>query len=66
MKIKHILLTLLFGISGNLAAAEPGSDWATWRGPNGNGIVGDQDVPLTWSETKNIVWKTTVPGRQTN
>ncbi len=62
MKFKHILLTLVLGMSANLAAAEGESDWPTWRGPNGNGIVGDEDVPFTWSETENIVWKTTVPG----
>ena len=39
-------------------------EWARWRGPNGNGIVdASNDVPLTWSESENVVWKVKVPGR---
>ena len=39
-------------------------DWLTWRGPNANGIaVNGQSVPVNWSETDNVVWKTSVPGR---
>jgi len=38
-------------------------DWPWWRGPARNGIAADQRVPVEWSETKNVVWKTPVPGR---
>ncbi len=38
-------------------------DWPAWRGPQGNGIVDGQDVPVEFSATKNVVWKTPVPGR---
>ena len=38
-------------------------DWPWWRGPNLDGTSPDADPPLTWSETKNIVWKTPVSGR---
>lgn len=45
------------------AEYQPG-DWAVWRGPHGNGIAdANSDVPVSWSETENIVWKTPVPGR---
>ena len=39
-------------------------DWPWWRGPqrNGNAAI-DQHPPLNWSNTENIVWKTSVPGR---
>jgi outer membrane protein assembly factor BamB len=36
--------------------------WAYWRGPSGQGYSDDTKVPLTWSETENIVWKTKLPG----
>lgn len=40
------------------------TDWPWWRGPNGNGIApSGQDLPLTWSETENVLWKTPIPGR---
>jgi len=36
--------------------------WPQWRGPSNNGIA-KGDAPLTWSDTKNIAWKVTIPGR---
>lgn len=40
------------------------SDWPWWRGPNRDGIARpDQDPPLKWSETENVIWKAPVPGR---
>ena len=49
------------------AAAVPAfadADWPQWRGPDGQGhAVIAHDLPLTWSETENIAWKTPLPGR---
>lgn len=40
------------------------NDWPWWRGPNRDGIaVGEQDPPLTWSETENVIWQTPIAGR---
>ncbi len=40
------------------------TDWPWWRGPHRNGIASaDQNPPLHWSETENVVWKAPVPGR---
>ena len=40
------------------------ADWPWWRGPNRNGIADDsQKPPLTWSESKNVLWASPVPGR---
>lgn len=36
--------------------------WPQWRGPFFNGMARG-DAPTTWSDTKNIKWKTTIPGR---
>lgn len=39
-------------------------DWPWWRGPNRDGHAAPkQNVPLQWSDTKNVKWKTPVPGR---
>ncbi len=53
-----------------LAAAPPtGGDtngpafWPQWRGPSGQGYCDDTGVPLTWSETENLLWKTKLPGK---
>ncbi len=39
------------------------SGWSRWRGPEGNGIVSNQSIPQTWSESENVIWKVKVPGR---
>jgi outer membrane protein assembly factor BamB len=45
------------------------ADWPEFRGPYGNGHVsapGDTarvGLPLTWSETENVRWKTPIPHR---
>lgn len=48
--------------SPNVAAAARG-DWPAWRGPNHNGIAEGKAPPTEWSDRKNVVWKTPVPGR---
>lgn len=39
------------------------SDWPQWRGPEGQGHAHTTGLPLHWSETNNVTWKTPVPGR---
>ena len=36
-------------------------NWPQWRGPSGNGIVEADNLPLTWNQNENIVWKTALP-----
>jgi outer membrane protein assembly factor BamB len=38
-------------------------DWPQFRGPTGQGHSTERGLPLEWSETHNVVWKTAVPGR---
>lgn len=53
--------------SWNLASICPAQDsanWASWRGPSGNGsAAADAQPPLQWSATEHIKWKTEIPGR---
>ena len=38
--------------------------WPQWRGPDGQGhATAARDLPVRWSETENIAWKTPLPGR---
>src|SRR5689334_18110704 len=37
--------------------------WPQFRGPDGNGHSDARDLPLNWSETQNIVWKTPIHDR---
>ena len=45
-------------VSLPLAAQE----WTQFRGPSGQGQVTATGLPVTWSETANVTWKTPVPG----
>jgi len=36
-------------------------NWPQWRGPYQNGVADARNLPETWSETQNIVWKTPLP-----
>ena len=38
-------------------------DWPEFRGPTGQGLSDQTGLPLTWSETRNVQWKTEIPGR---
>lgn len=37
-------------------------DWPQFRGPTGQGVSAATGLPLEWSESKNILWKTPVAG----
>jgi outer membrane protein assembly factor BamB len=55
------LPTLCF--AGGGGGPEDADSWSQWRGPRGNGDASTADPPLTWSEEKNVRWKTEIPGR---
>lgn len=38
-----------------------GEDWPRFRGPNGQGIANEPNVPTKWGETENVAWKVPVP-----
>jgi hypothetical protein len=64
VKILAAALTLIILSLGAAASADERSDWRQWRGPTGNGVAAaGQTPPTEWSDTKNVVWKTPVPGR---
>lgn len=45
-----------------LLADEPVTDWPQFRGPAGQGIAASSRLPVTWSDRRNIVWKTPILG----
>ncbi len=40
-----------------------GETWPEFRGPTGDGHSTCRGLPITWSETENVAWKTAIPGR---
>jgi outer membrane protein assembly factor BamB len=58
--MRGIVTALVIGVAGSSLVW--GGDWTQFRGPGGLGRSGDADVPLKWSPTENVVWKTELPG----
>jgi outer membrane protein assembly factor BamB len=50
-------------VLATVSAAAQTETWPEFRGPTGQGIAADRDVPLEWSEQRNIIWKVPVAGR---
>jgi len=53
-------------VLGLLVGTAAGADWPGWRGPTGQGICAEKDLPLTWGgkEQENILWKVPLPGQK--
>jgi outer membrane protein assembly factor BamB len=48
-------------LAGTLTASA--ANWPQWRGPEGQGISVESDLPSEWSGTQNVAWKVPVAGR---
>jgi outer membrane protein assembly factor BamB len=44
-----------------LACAARAGNWPQWRGPAGNSVSEEKQVPLRWTEASGIVWKCSLP-----
>lgn len=51
---------LIVGLSSSVALA---AEWPEWRGPGGQGHAAVSRLPVKWSDTEGIAWRTEVPGR---
>ena len=56
MLMRRVVLWLV------LSAIVAAEDWPQFRGPEGDGHSRETRLPLEWSESKNIAWKTAIPG----
>jgi outer membrane protein assembly factor BamB len=59
MRYRYVLLVLFVP---SLAHA---GDWPGWRGPTGQGVSDEKDLPLTWNGKtgENVLWKVRLPGQ---
>jgi len=53
------LLMGLALVAGSAAAEE----WPQWRGPRRDGVSEETGIPVRWSATENVLWKTPIPGK---
>jgi len=67
--VKRIALTIIFGMAlaitglGSPTEKTAAGNWPQWRGPDGSGVSNETNLPVEWSPTKNIKWKTPIDGR---
>jgi outer membrane protein assembly factor BamB len=45
-----------------LATSALAGEWPAWRGPRGDGVSEETNVPVRWSSSENVAWKTAIPG----
>ena len=38
-------------------------NWMRFRGPTGQGLSNETNLPVTWSATESVKWKTSLPGK---
>lgn len=58
MKLPRIHFALLLGA----AIAAHAENWPQFRGPGAQGHSSEMGLPLKWSATENLAWKTPLPG----
>lgn len=58
VKVPTMLLLTL-----SLPVMRGAGNWPQFRGPDGTGHSQARGLPLRWSETRNVIWKTAIHGR---
>ena len=56
----YSLAALIFPALGLTASGD--DEWPQFRGPSGQGHTDAPGLPLTWSESENVKWKTDIAG----
>jgi outer membrane protein assembly factor BamB len=62
-RIRIFLFFILISAIALIATNAGAANWPQWRGPNGNGISTERNLPADWNANKNIKWKTPIAGR---
>lgn len=58
-----VVLLGVIGIPGGARLAKGQENWPQFRGADSRGISRHDGLPVTWSATENVAWKTDIPGR---
>ena len=56
-------IVILWAVALSASIASAGDNWPQFRGPSGDGHSDAVGLPLQWSETQNVRWKTPIHGR---
>jgi outer membrane protein assembly factor BamB len=56
------VICVICGSDAFVSTSSASQDWPAFRGPDGQGHSTAIGVPTEWSETRNVAWKTPLPG----
>jgi outer membrane protein assembly factor BamB len=56
---RHLFITLPLSLA--LTAGVAAENWPQWRGPHGQGISTESQLPTEWGPEHNVAWKTPLP-----
>src|SRR5262249_33630131 len=60
MQTRLLLATMVSLACFAIAAAD--DNWPMFRGPHADGMAPQGKLPEEWTESKNVAWKTPIPG----
>ncbi len=52
-KLSYVLLSMALGVCAD--------NWPAWRGPDGNGICHEKNIPTSWAKD-SVLWHVALPG----
>ena len=55
------IAVITFALPLALTAGVAADNWPQWRGPQGQGISTETQLPTEWGPAKNVAWKTALP-----
>lgn len=59
--MRTVIILLTLGVAIGSVRAE--DHWPGFRGPNGDGTSSATGLPITWSESEHVAWKTAIHGK---
>jgi outer membrane protein assembly factor BamB len=63
-RIRTVASALVVASASAIAWGAPrATNWPQFRGPDGQGVSVETGLPDDWSDTRNVLWKTAIPGR---
>ena len=52
---------LVAAVSASVVTPALAENWPQWRGPGGQGVSREKEVPVEWQPDRNIAWKAALP-----
>lgn len=60
--IKNSIIACLLLFAPCASPLARAANWPSWRGPTHDGVTEETNLPLEWSATSHVKWKTPLPG----